>query len=113
MWEAVIGAVALVAVALLSFHGGRALSRSQRFQIDATSLVNLTTEVQRLHGEVIEMKNRMDDIEDENRLLWHYTYALIENDRRHGVVPVDPPAQLLKDEKLKELLLRKIGETNV
>lgn len=120
MSDAVYTALAMIAVALVSFHSGRALSKSQRNAVDIKSLIDLSVQVTQLQTKLqdtsnamMELRNEVDDFEDKNRVLWQYVYALLESHNKNGIPIPPPPADLKTDPKLVELIKGRIdrGET--
>lgn len=100
---AIIGAI----VSLLTFHGGRALSRSQANSIDAKTLIELSTQVRILHTEFITISNKFDKLEDKVRVMWQYIYALIGQLDKNDITPEQPPVELESDPVLIKLLRKK------
>jgi hypothetical protein len=47
----------------------------------------------------------MSGLEDKNRVLWQYVYAMIEYMGRVGVEPPRPPTELESDPKLMKMLV--------
>ena len=101
---AVLGVIGVLVSALLSFHAGRAVSKSQSFALDTDTLIKLSNKVQELSQQVIDLKNEVDDVKDKNRVLWAYTYQLLDQLRKHKIKPVVPPEELMDDPKLATLL---------
>jgi len=104
MEAAIISAAAVIIGALLSFHAGRLMNKSQAFAINSETLIKLSDKVRDLSQEIIELKNQIDDVKDKNRVLWAYTYQLLDQLRRHKIKPVPPPDELMEDQKLATLL---------
>lgn len=116
MSDSIITALAMIAVALLGFHGGRTLSKAQRNAVDIKSLIDLSVRVEQLNIKLqdtmnsqAELRNEVDDFEDKNRILWQYVYALIESHNTHGIPIPPPPDELKADPKLIELIKKRIN----
>jgi len=107
MEAAIITVIGAIIVALLSFHGGRALTKSQKNVVDIDALVKLSAEVQRLNDNLIKVKNQVEKYEDKNRILWQYVYQLIENNHRFDMQSPRPPVELESDPVLIKLLSKK------
>jgi len=100
----IIGAAAVVIGALLSFHAGRLMNKSQAFAINTDTLLKLSDKVQKLSQEILDIRNELDDVQDKNRVLWTYLYQVLDVMKKRGVRPPRPPADLENDEKLMELI---------
>jgi hypothetical protein len=107
MNEAIISAIAIIVVALISFHGGRSLSKAQKNAVDVETLFKLSKEVQILNDDLLKLKNEVERFEDKNRVLWQYVYTLIENFHSNDLTPPNPPIGLESDPKLLKLIKRK------
>lgn len=101
---AILGVLGVIISALLSFHAGRSVSKANAFSINANTLVMLSDKVHALSEDVINLKNEIDDLKDKNRVLWAYTYQLLDQLRKHKIKPVAPPEELMDDPKLATLL---------
>ena len=104
---AVITVVGSIIVALIAFHAGRGVAKSQKNALDVETLIKLSTRVQDMSDELLKMKNQVEKFEDKNRVLWQYVYALIENMQSHDLTPPEPPAELETDPVLVKLLKKK------
>jgi len=100
----IIAAFAVLASALLAFHAGRAVSKSQSMSLNTDTLVKLSDKVRALSEEVIQIRNELDNVKDKNRVLWQYTYALIEQIKSHKIKPILPPTELESDPKIMKII---------
>jgi hypothetical protein len=101
---AIIGAVGVIATALLAFHRGKGLEKSQQSSVDIKSIIELSKEVRELHGNFIALQNKVDKMEDKIRVMWQYIYALIGQLNDNKISPIAPPAELDSDPVLMKLL---------
>jgi hypothetical protein len=104
---AIIGA----AVGLLTFHGSRAINKANKNMIEADTLGKLSSQIidlqgkyNALHSDQIKLKNDIEKIDDKNRVLWQYVYALIEQIKKKKLTPIKPPIELESDPRLMKLL---------
>jgi cell division protein FtsB len=114
MEATIIVALIGAAVALLSFHGGRAVNKAQKNMIEAETLGKLSTQIidlqgkyNTLHNEQLSLRNQLEKLDDKNRILWQYVYTLIEQIKKKKLTPVTPPAELESDPQLIKLLKKK------
>ena len=111
MEATIIVALIGAAVALLSFHGGRAVSKAQKNMIEADTLGKLSSQIidlqgkyNTLHTEQLSLKNQVEKLDDKNRILWQYVYALLEQIKKKKLTPIKPPVELESDPRLMKLL---------
>ena len=109
--DAIIGAGAIVIVALITLYGSRLLNRAQKNWIDVDVLGRLTAQIlslqneqTRLHGEHAKLQNQIEAFEDTNRILWSYCIELVEFVKSKGHTPPEPPAELETNPKLMKIL---------
>lgn len=100
----IIAAVAVIFAAILAFHAGRAVNKAQSVSLNSTTLMALSDKVRELSDEIIKIRNELDEVKDKNRVLWQYTYALIEQMKTHKIKPLSPPAELESDPKIMKVI---------
>ena len=112
--DALIGAGAIVTVALITLYGSRILNKAQKNLIDVDVLGRLTGQIltlqneqTRLHTEQAELQNQIEAFEDTNRILWSYCIELVEFVKAKGHTPPEPPAELETNPKLMKILRKK------
>ena len=111
MEATIIVALIGAALGLLTFHGSRAINKANKNLMDADTLGKLATQIidlqgkySTLHSEQLTLKNQVEKLDDKNRVLWQYVYALIEQLKKKKLTPVKPPVELESDPQLMKLL---------
>lgn len=109
--DSIIGATAIVVVALITFYGSRLLNRAQKNLIDVDVLGKLTSQIlalqneqNRMHIEHAKLQNQVEAFEDTNRILWSYCIELVEFVKSRGHTPPEPPAELETNPRLMKIL---------
>jgi vesicle coat complex subunit len=107
--------VPTIIAAVISFIGGLATSRANATAINIKTFQDLVTQVQALSIdlkkareesslEIENVRDELDRLDDKNRALWQYVYALIEAFGRGDKEPPRPPKELESDPKLMKIL---------
>lgn len=98
---AVIAAISSVVAIVTSYQSNKSKMRWENAQ---TNAVNVET-FQGLVKDVGELTKKYNDLDRKYSILWQYTLALIENDKRHRIKPVPPPTELQTDPQLMKLIV--------
>jgi len=111
MEPTIIVAIIGAAVGLLTYHGSRAINKANKNMIEADTLGKLSLQIielqgkySALHTDQLKLKNDIEKIDDKNRVLWQYVYALIEQLKKKKLTPIKPPIELESDPRLMKLL---------
>ena len=104
MESAIIAALGAVFIAILSFLGGRTHQKAQTNAVDIQSLIDLSTKVESQSERLSLLSGRIDKLDSKITIMWQYIYALVEQLRGNGIVPVKPPAELESDPVLMRLI---------
>lgn len=109
--EVLIAILATVVLPLGIFHGSRAVTKAQKNMIEADTLGKLSSQIidlqgkyNDLHKEQLSLRNQIEKLDDKNRILWQYVYALIEQIKKKKMTPIAPPIELESDPQLIKLL---------
>jgi hypothetical protein len=103
-----------VIASIISFIGGLATSRANASAVNVKTFQDLIAQVQALStdlkiarqeasDEIEKVRDELDRLDDKNRVLWQYVYALIEQVSRHEH-PLKPPKELESDPKLMKMI---------
>jgi cell division protein FtsB len=70
----------------------------------SSQIIDLQGKYNTLHTEQLSLKNQIEKLDDKNRVLWQYVYALIEQLKKKKLTPIKPPTELESDPQLMKLL---------
>lgn len=93
----------------------RALRKKQAERDE--ELTALHSQVSGLQGQInldaaerSSLREKLAQLDTKNRVLWQYLIASLEHGKRHGVRPIDPPAELKSDPEIIRIIKEVGGE---
>jgi chromosome segregation ATPase len=88
----------------LSEFKAKRLERDEQFEAMRSHISALQEQINKDASERNDLRNKLSQFEVRNRSLWQYLIALLEQMKRHSIVPLDPPKELESDPEIMKII---------